>query len=218
MHCYSLRFRKSPHFKNYGSFNLPLLLCSCLTLFWFILVSVDTRELEASIFWRWQMSFQPSNVIFTFLIITVWEYRDQSVKNWNLNQVHSWTDRPIRRESKTVCLPGSGFNAVDYGFQVLDSSLHQWNLESGIQLVGFRISWTVFRIPKPRSLHSMSEFLLNSSFHKQTSLGLAYMERELIVVCENIRFSSLLAVGDVKRPQLNRLNWYEIESYEYINC
>ena len=64
----------------------------------------------------------------------------------------------------------------------------------------------------------MSEFLLNSSFHKQNFLGLAYMERELIVACENIRFSSLLAAGDVKRPQLNRLNWYEIESYEYINC
>ena len=44
------------------------------------------------------------------------------------------------------------------------------------------------------------------------------MERELIVAYKNIRFSSLLAAGDAKRPQLNRLNWYEIESYEYINC
>ena len=212
MHCYSLRFRKlSPHFKNYGSFAAFVVFIFDVILIHFSICrhkgtwSINILEVTNV--------FQPSNVIFTFLIITVWEYRDQSVKNWNLNQVHSWTDRPIRRESKTVCLPGSGFNAVDYGFQVLDSSLHQWNLESG-----FRISWAVFRIPKPRSLHSMSEFLLNSSFHKQTSLGLAYMERELIVVCENIRFSSLLAVGDVKRPQLNRLNWYEIESYEYINC
>ena len=123
---------------------------------------------------NWLFSKQRTHeltIAFLWLIITVWEYRDQSVKNWNLNQVHSWTDRPIRRESKTVCLPGSGFNAVDYGFQVLDSSLHQWNLESGIQLVGFQISWAVFRIPKPRSLHSTSEFLLNSSFHKLFAVG-----------------------------------------------
>ena len=71
-------------------------------------------------------------------------------------------------------------------------------LESGIQsLVGFRISWAVFRIPKPRSLHSTIEFLLNSSFHKQNFLGLPYMGRELILTCENIRFSSLFAAGDV---------------------
>ena len=32
----------------------------------------------------------------------------------------------------------SGFNAVDAGLQVLDSSLCQWNLDSGFQsLVGF---------------------------------------------------------------------------------
>ena len=40
------------------------------------------------------------------------------------------------RESKTVL--DSGFHTVDSGFQVLDSSLCQWNLESGLQLfVGF---------------------------------------------------------------------------------
>ena len=40
--------------------------------------------------------------------------------------------------SKTVL--DSGFHAVDSGFQVLDSSLCQWNLDSGFQcLVGFRI-------------------------------------------------------------------------------
>ena len=48
------------------------------------------------------------------------------------------------RESKTVL--DSGFHAVDSGFQVLDSSLCQWNL--GCQsLVGFRIPQeNVFRI------------------------------------------------------------------------
>ena len=37
------------------------------------------------------------------------------------------------------------FHAVDSGFQVLDSSLCQWNLDSGFQsLVGFRIPRAVF--------------------------------------------------------------------------
>ena len=40
---------------------------------------------------------------------------------------------------------------VDFGFQTLDSSFCQWNLDSVFQsLVGFRIPWAVFRIPKPR--------------------------------------------------------------------
>ena len=42
------------------------------------------------------------------------------------------------REPKTVLDPG--FHATDLGFQVLDSSLCQWNLKTGLQsLVGFRI-------------------------------------------------------------------------------
>ena len=59
------------------------------------------------------------------------------------------------RESKTVL--DSGFHTVDSVFQVLDSSLCQWNLESGFQLfVGFRIHWAVFRIPKPRIADSQA--------------------------------------------------------------
>ena len=49
---------------------------------------------------------------------------------------------PYVREYKTV---------LDSGFQILDSSLCQWNLDSGFQsLVGFQIPWAVFRIPKSR--------------------------------------------------------------------
>ena len=41
----------------------------------------------------------------------------------------------------------------------LDSSLCQWNSDSGFQsLVGFRIPRAVFRIPKPRILDSISKF------------------------------------------------------------
>ena len=37
------------------------------------------------------------------------------------------------------------------GLQVLDSCICHYNLDSGFQsLVGFRIPWAVFRIPKPR--------------------------------------------------------------------
>ena len=43
----------------------------------------------------------------------------------------------------------SGFHAVDSGLQILDSSLCEWNLDSGFQsLVGFRIPWAVLRIPQ----------------------------------------------------------------------
>ena len=45
---------------------------------------------------------------------------------------------PHVREYKTVL--DSGFHAVDFGFQVLDSWLCHWSLDSGFQrLVGFRI-------------------------------------------------------------------------------
>ena len=60
-----------------------------------------------------------------------------------------YTGSPHVTESKTVL--DSGFRTVEFGFQVLDSSLCQWNLDSGFQsLVGFRTPCTVFRILKPR--------------------------------------------------------------------
>ena len=40
---------------------------------------------------------------------------------------------------------------MDSGFQVLDFSLCQWNLDSGFQsLVGFRVPCAVFRIPQEK--------------------------------------------------------------------
>ena len=66
-------------------------------------------------------------------------------------------------ESKTVL--DSGFHVVDSRFQVLDSSLCQWNLDSGFQsLVGFRIPWAVFRIPKPGIPDSISKIFPVSGF------------------------------------------------------
>ena len=51
---------------------------------------------------------------------------------------HKTVVPPNVRESKTVL--DSGFHAEEFVFQVLDSSLCQWNLDSGFQsLVGFRI-------------------------------------------------------------------------------
>ena len=52
----------------------------------------------------------------------------------------------------------SGFHAVDSEFKVLDSSRCRLNLDPVFQsLVGFRISWTVLRIPKPRIPDSTSK-------------------------------------------------------------
>ena len=54
------------------------------------------------------------------------------------------------RKSETAL--DSEFYAVDQSrFQVLDSSLCQWNLDSGFQSsVGFQIPWAEFQIPRPR--------------------------------------------------------------------
>ena len=73
------------------------------------------------------------------------------------------------RESKTVL--DSGFHDTDSGLQVLDSSICQWNLDSGLQsLEGFRIRWAVFRIPlKPR--------ITDYGFHKQKFIGFPYLGR-----------------------------------------
>ena len=69
--------------------------------------------------------------------------------------------RPIYSKSSTVL--DFGFHEVDSGFQVLDSSICQWNLDSGFQsLVGFRNPWAVFRIPKPRIPESISKIFPDS--------------------------------------------------------
>ena len=55
------------------------------------------------------------------------------------------------QDSLGFWIPHSGVRIPGTGFQVLDSSLCQWNLDSGFQsLVGFRTPCTVFRILKPR--------------------------------------------------------------------
>ena len=64
-------------------------------------------------------------------------------------EINLGDNSPLVRKSKTVS--DSGFLAVDSGFQVLDFSLCQWNLDSGFQsLVGF------FWIPNPRISDSTS--------------------------------------------------------------
>ena len=68
---------------------------------------------------------------------------------------------PLIRESRTVLV--SGFHAVDSGFQLLDSSLCQWNLDSGFHsLVGFRIP-CLSCIPDSKTQ--------DSRFNKQTFPG-----------------------------------------------
>ena len=68
---------------------------------------------------------------------------------------------PHVRESRAVL--DSGIHAEDSGFQVLDSRICQWNLDSGFQsLVGFWIPWAVFRIPNPRILDSIMKIFRDS--------------------------------------------------------
>ena len=82
----------------------------------------------------------------------------RSCKGWNI-LFCSIKGLPHVRESKTV---------LDSGFHTVNSSLCQWNLDSGFHLfVGFQIPWAVFWIPKSRIPHSTSKILLNSGFQKQ---------------------------------------------------
>ena len=67
------------------------------------------------------------------------------------------------RKSKTVL--NSGLHAVDSGFQVLNSSLCWWNLDSGFQsLVGFQI-------PNSRVSDSTSKIFPNAGLHEQKYPG-----------------------------------------------
>ena len=53
------------------------------------------------------------------------------------------------QDSQDRAVSGSGFHAVDSGFQVLDSSICHWNLDSGFQSTElFRIPCAVFLIPQ----------------------------------------------------------------------
>ena len=72
---------------------------------------------------------------------------------------------------------------MDSGFQVLDSSFCEWNLDSGFQsLVGLRIPCVIFRIPKPKIPDSTSKtFPISDS----TSIyfpdsGIPYMNRHSV--------------------------------------
>ena len=67
------------------------------------------------------------------------------------------------RKSKTVL--NSGLHAVDSGFQVLNSSLCWWNLDSGFQsLVGFQI-------PNSRVSDSTSKIFPDAGLHEQKCPG-----------------------------------------------
>ena len=57
---------------------------------------------------------------------------------------------------------------MDCGFQLLDSSPCQWNVDSRfLSLVGFRIPRAVFRIPKLRIPDTTSKIFPDSGFQKE---------------------------------------------------
>ena len=56
----------------------------------------------------------------------------------------------ISTKARPMTVLDYGFLAVDFGFQVLDSNLFLWNLDSGFQsLVGFRIPCVVSGFQSP---------------------------------------------------------------------
>ena len=80
-----------------------------------------------------------------------------------VNHIDPWPCKEVKNSQLD-----SEFHAVEFGFQVLDSSLCQWNLDSGFRsLVGYRIPWAVFWIPKPRIPDSISKLFPDSGFQKK---------------------------------------------------
>ena len=86
---------------------------------------------------KWRLHYE------TYLLVDV-----RSCRGWNIFLCSS-KGLPHVRESKTV---------LDSGFHTVDSSLCQWNLDSGFHLlVGFQIPGAVFWIPNSRIPHSTSK-------------------------------------------------------------
>ena len=78
----------------------------------------------------------------------------------------------VRQSRKPLTVLDSRFRTVDWGFQVPDSSFWSVELRLRIQsLVGIRILWARFQIPKPRSLDSTSKIFPESELHKQKFPG-----------------------------------------------
>ena len=70
-----------------------------------------------------------------FLIVTLYRALETHLFDTKRRFCHSQVITPRTRESKTVL--DSGFHAVDFGFQLLNSGFCKWNLNSGFQsLVG----------------------------------------------------------------------------------
>ena len=70
-----------------------------------------------------------------FLFVTLYRALETHLFDTKRRFCHSQVITPRTRESKTVL--DSGFHAVDFGFQLLNSGFCKWNLNSGFQsLVG----------------------------------------------------------------------------------
>ena len=63
-------------------------------------------------------------------------------------------------------------SSPDSVFQVLDTNLFQWNLDSGFQkFVGFRIPWALLIFPIPKSRVPDSKIFSDFGFRKQNFSG-----------------------------------------------
>ena len=86
-----------------------------------------------------------------------------------LTTVQKQCENPCKgiQNSLGFLIPCHRFLIPGTGIPVLVSGI--WILDSGFQsLVGFRILWTVFRIPRPRiSVFTLSKFFPDFGFHEQ---------------------------------------------------
>ena len=81
----------------------------------------------------------------------IWSFHLGKLVRWSISHVGRMS--PYVREPKTVL--DSGLHAVDSGFQLVDSSLFQWNLDSGFRIpILSRIPDSLSCIPDSKALDS----------------------------------------------------------------
>ena len=87
---------------------------------------------------------------------------------------------------------------MDSGFQVLHSSICQWNLDSRLSGIPDSLSW--FRIPYPRIADSTSKIFPDCRFHKHKFSGLRNPDSfTLDDTCDNCYYVDCAVLIGIKR-------------------
>ena len=126
MHCYSLRFRKSPHFKNYGSFAAFV-----VSMFDVILVHLSVcRHKGTRSIWRWQLN------VFSIEQSHFWLLRSGSIATrreklkFKLSSQLNWSPHQKGIQNSLLAwfwILRRGFRIQGIGFQSPSMELGVWN-------------------------------------------------------------------------------------------